>query len=208
MLPKLGPRGPVWPPPDQRPITRTYTVRRFDATAGELDIHFVLHDDAGPASNWAARAEPGDFIGIVGPGGPDRAVMMPTGICWRATCRPCPPSPRRWKACPPPPEGWPSSKCPTAGTSSPSKRGPISRSAGFTAMAAPCWRTPCAARHGRKGLFPPPSPGKAAPCRDPRLSAPGTRSRPERDLCRAYWKASLSEEGYHDERHRIMDAME
>ncbi len=23
-----------------------------------------------------------------------------------------------------------------------------------------------------------------------------------------YWKASLSEEGYHDERHRIMDAME
>jgi hypothetical protein len=23
-----------------------------------------------------------------------------------------------------------------------------------------------------------------------------------------YWKASLSEEGYHDERHRIMDSME
>jgi NADPH-dependent ferric siderophore reductase len=75
VLPTLGPKGPVWPPPEQRPITRTYMVRRFDATAGELDIDFVLHDDAGPASGWAARAKPGDFIGIAGPGGPDRAVM-------------------------------------------------------------------------------------------------------------------------------------
>ncbi|AUX23105.1 FAD-binding protein [Sorangium cellulosum] len=70
-LPTLGPEGPIWPPMPRRPITRTYSVRRFDARAGELHVDFVLHGDEGPASRWAARARPGDRLGIAGPGGPD-----------------------------------------------------------------------------------------------------------------------------------------
>ncbi|WP_437321490.1 siderophore-interacting protein [Sorangium sp. So ce385] len=70
-LPTLGPDGPVWPPAPRRPITRTYSVRRYDARAGELDVDFVLHGDDGPASRWARRVEPGGRIGVAGPSGPD-----------------------------------------------------------------------------------------------------------------------------------------
>lgn len=72
VLPTLGSDGPVWPPDDIRPIARTYTVGRYDAEAGELDIDFVLHGDDGPASSWALHAEPGAAIGVAGPGGPPR----------------------------------------------------------------------------------------------------------------------------------------
>lgn len=46
--------------------SRTYTVRSFDAEAGELWIDFALHD-SGFASTWARRAEPGEKILIAGP---------------------------------------------------------------------------------------------------------------------------------------------
>ncbi|SHH53335.1 siderophore-interacting protein [Massilia sp. CF038] len=74
ILPTLGPEGPVWPPNDVRPIARTYTVSSYDAKAGELAVDFVLHDDEGPASQWATRAREGDAIGVAGPGGPRRFV--------------------------------------------------------------------------------------------------------------------------------------
>lgn len=51
-----------------RPITRTYTVRHFRADRREMDIDFVMHDDPGPASRFAATAQPGNFCGIAGPG--------------------------------------------------------------------------------------------------------------------------------------------
>lgn len=60
---------PVWPAEDRRPVLRSYTVRRLDAAAGELDIDFVLHGHAGIASAWAARAKAGDEVGIAGLGG-------------------------------------------------------------------------------------------------------------------------------------------
>lgn len=50
-----------------RPLTRTYTVRRYDPDACEIDFDFVLHEDAGPASDWAKRARPGDPLIFVGP---------------------------------------------------------------------------------------------------------------------------------------------
>jgi NADPH-dependent ferric siderophore reductase len=50
-----------------RPLTRTYTVSRYDQDTCEIDFDFVLHDDAGPASDWAKRAAPGDRLIFVGP---------------------------------------------------------------------------------------------------------------------------------------------
>jgi len=50
-----------------RPLTRTYTVRRHDPVANELDFDFVLHDEAGPASDWARTAQPGQQLIFVGP---------------------------------------------------------------------------------------------------------------------------------------------
>lgn len=67
MLPTITSEGPIWPPAEERPFTRTYTVRRYTPAAGELDIDFVLHGDEGPASRWALNAEPGTVIGIGGP---------------------------------------------------------------------------------------------------------------------------------------------
>lgn len=56
-------------PRDQWPATRTYTVRWFDAQAGELAIDFVHHGDEGLAGPWAANARPGDPLLFSGPGG-------------------------------------------------------------------------------------------------------------------------------------------
>ncbi|GIV77820.1 MAG: siderophore-interacting protein [Litorilinea sp.] len=68
-LPTWSPLGIQWPPREERPYVRTYTVRSYDPTAGELTVDFVLHEHQGPASAWAARAKAGDWIGVAGPGG-------------------------------------------------------------------------------------------------------------------------------------------
>jgi NADPH-dependent ferric siderophore reductase len=47
---------------------RDYTPRRHDPARGELVIEFVLHA-TGPASDWASRAEPGQWLGVGGPRG-------------------------------------------------------------------------------------------------------------------------------------------
>jgi len=54
-------------PDEERMPFRTYTVRRIDPEALELDIDFVLHHDAGPAGAWAEAATIGDRILVVGP---------------------------------------------------------------------------------------------------------------------------------------------
>lgn len=80
ILPTLGPDGPVWPPRDVSPISRTYTVSRYDPVAQELSVDFVLHGDSGPASSWALRAQAGDAVGVAGPGGPRR--FLPGAGCY------------------------------------------------------------------------------------------------------------------------------
>ncbi|MEO1055712.1 MAG: siderophore-interacting protein [Actinomycetota bacterium] len=54
-------------PEEDRPQGAYYTVRRWRPDAGEIDMWFVLHGDAGPASAWAARAEVGAPAGLWGP---------------------------------------------------------------------------------------------------------------------------------------------
>ncbi len=68
VLPALGPDGPVFPADAPRPVARDYTPRRFDPDARELTVEFVLHGD-GPATRWAAQAEPGQWLGVGGPRG-------------------------------------------------------------------------------------------------------------------------------------------
>lgn len=56
------------PVPDApRPTMRTYTPRRFDRDARELDVDFVIHGE-GPASAWASQAAAGQKLTVAGPG--------------------------------------------------------------------------------------------------------------------------------------------
>ncbi|MFI7495212.1 siderophore-interacting protein [Kocuria sp. M4R2S49] len=56
-------------PGDRQPVTRHLTIRRYVPERNELWMDFVLHGDEGFAGPWAARAEPGDRIIALGPGG-------------------------------------------------------------------------------------------------------------------------------------------
>lgn len=53
-------------------VRRSYTVREFDFESKTLHLDFMLHgdndDEGGPASVWAAEAEIGSQISLVGPG--------------------------------------------------------------------------------------------------------------------------------------------
>ncbi len=55
--------------PEHRPRPRRFTVRRWDQDRQELTIDFVAHGDVGYAGAWAQRAEPGDRLQFMGPGG-------------------------------------------------------------------------------------------------------------------------------------------
>ncbi|MEV3872584.1 siderophore-interacting protein [Streptomyces sp. NPDC049906] len=55
-----------WPRRDPHLLSRTYTVRRWDPVAGELDVDLVRHG-AGPAATWAYRVRPGERVQIAGP---------------------------------------------------------------------------------------------------------------------------------------------
>lgn len=54
-------------PDDIRGSVRTYTIRAVRPELAEVDVDFVLHGVAGPASAWATAAAVGDEIALVGP---------------------------------------------------------------------------------------------------------------------------------------------
>ncbi|MDO8213306.1 siderophore-interacting protein [Conexibacter sp. CPCC 206217] len=56
-------------PREQWPRTRTYTVRAWDAENTRLTLDFVVHGDEGLAGPWAAAAQVGDALQLLGPGG-------------------------------------------------------------------------------------------------------------------------------------------
>jgi NADPH-dependent ferric siderophore reductase len=71
---EYGPAPDYWElkeslPPEHQPVTRHMTIRRWVPERDELWMDFVLHGDTGHAGPWAARAEPGDRIIALGPGG-------------------------------------------------------------------------------------------------------------------------------------------
>jgi NADPH-dependent ferric siderophore reductase len=78
VLPLDTPDGITFPEGQPRPAARDYTPRRYDAAKQELDIEFVLHGD-GPASTWAAQAQPGQYLGM---GGPRGSFVVPTAFDW------------------------------------------------------------------------------------------------------------------------------
>ncbi len=51
----------------RRPIIRTFTPRRVDPSALELDLEIVIHE-GGAASKWAQAVRPGDPAAVSGPG--------------------------------------------------------------------------------------------------------------------------------------------
>ncbi|EJR0959593.1 TPA: siderophore-interacting protein [Vibrio parahaemolyticus] len=57
---------------DDRPIMRTYTIRRFHLETSSIEVDFVRHVtqdlQCGFAARWAMAAQKGDTINIVGPG--------------------------------------------------------------------------------------------------------------------------------------------
>ncbi|MFT3905296.1 MAG: siderophore-interacting protein [Steroidobacteraceae bacterium] len=70
---------PVWPAGMDKPPMRDYTPRRYDAARGELDIDFVLHEESGPAGDWAAQAKIGDQLLLAGPRGSGLVPHRPAG---------------------------------------------------------------------------------------------------------------------------------
>jgi NADPH-dependent ferric siderophore reductase len=81
------PRGDDWYadwrslPDDLRNPMRTYTVRAVRRPALEMDVDFVLHGAAGPASAWAELAAAGDELVLIGPNA--RCPGPTGGFEWR-----------------------------------------------------------------------------------------------------------------------------
>ncbi|WP_406126210.1 siderophore-interacting protein [Streptomyces sp. NBC_00989] len=54
-------------PDGVRAVMRSYTLRALRRDPDEIDIDFVLHEPAGPASRWASHASAGDRVVLLGP---------------------------------------------------------------------------------------------------------------------------------------------
>jgi NADPH-dependent ferric siderophore reductase len=64
-------------PAARKPVVRTITVRRADQVAREIAVDIAVHGDHGAAGPWAATAQPGQPMYVMGPSGayaPDPAA--------------------------------------------------------------------------------------------------------------------------------------
>lgn len=62
-------------PDDVRAVMRSYTLRALRREPDEIDIDFVLHEPAGPASRWASLASAGDRVVLLGPAVADNRAI-------------------------------------------------------------------------------------------------------------------------------------
>jgi len=53
----------------ERPLSRRYTIRAYDAPSRTLELNIVAHGVRGPGAEWAATTQPGDRVNGVGPRG-------------------------------------------------------------------------------------------------------------------------------------------
>ena len=58
-----------------RAVMRSYTLRALRREPDEIDIDFVLHEPAGPASRWASLASAGDRVVLLGPAVADNRAI-------------------------------------------------------------------------------------------------------------------------------------
>jgi NADPH-dependent ferric siderophore reductase len=56
-------------PHGERTLRRRYTIRRSDTELGIAEFEVEMHDGNGPATRWAAKAEPGEHLEAIGPRG-------------------------------------------------------------------------------------------------------------------------------------------
>lgn len=77
--PNVAVRLEVETPEGQRPVSRIYTVRSFDAARSLIELDFVMHPDDSPAMRWLARAHVGMATMLVGP----RPHFVPDFECGR-----------------------------------------------------------------------------------------------------------------------------
>jgi NADPH-dependent ferric siderophore reductase len=68
-------------PDERRNPMRSYTVRAARPLDREVDVDFVLHGSAGPASSWAECAQPGHEVVLIGPNA--RYPGPAGGVEWR-----------------------------------------------------------------------------------------------------------------------------
>ena len=67
-----------WPRDNPHLLFRTYTIRRWDPAAGEVDLDFVKHG-VGPATSWAYSVQPGERVTWAGP---KSSAPHPVGADW------------------------------------------------------------------------------------------------------------------------------
>ncbi len=77
--PNVAVRLEVESPEGQRPVSRIYTVRSFDAARSLIELDFVMHPDDSPAMRWLAGAHVGQATMLVGP----RPHFVPDFACGR-----------------------------------------------------------------------------------------------------------------------------
>lgn len=212
-LPTLGPEGPIWPPMPRRPITRTYSVRRYDALAGELDVDFVLHGDEGPASRWARRARPGDRLGIAGPGGPEPMLGRAEWYLLAGDLTALPAIGALLESLPATARGHAIVAVPDAADE---QRLDVPPHVSLTWIHLDGHHTPSPRLEEAVRALEWPRARVFAWVAGESSSVLAIRDylRTERGLGRdamyaiPYWKAALSEEAYHEERHRVMDELD
>lgn len=211
VLPQLRENGPVWPPAHERPITRTYSVRRFDARRRRLDIDFVLHGDAGPASAWARRAAVGDVVGIAGPGGPHPMLAPADWMLLAGDITALPAIAALLESLPATVRGHAFVQLPARADIPWLDYAADIDIDWLIAPHAATADTPLVA--AVRGYTPPAGTGSAWVAAE-NASVLALRAHLRRDLgidkrrlyAVPYWKATLAEEAYHAERHRVMDA--
>ncbi|MEM8685711.1 MAG: siderophore-interacting protein [Pseudomonadota bacterium] len=73
--PRMAANGaPVWPQGDDKLHARIITLRNVRPTLGEVDVDVVKHE-GGMISRWAANAESGNAVGIMGPAGKTSPIV-------------------------------------------------------------------------------------------------------------------------------------